>query len=56
MEDYRRTSEERGVVDQQHVAARLLRLRSLPVLPVLERQRQEMRDIDDFGCLALDDS
>src|SRR5262249_21435372 len=47
--------EERGIVDQQHVAWALPYRLFLSSEPIFEGKRQEVADIDDFGCLAADD-
>ena len=48
-------AEERRVVDQQDAGAAPRRPEMPPVQPILERQRQVMRDVDDLGRLPLDD-
>src|SRR5580700_4753789 len=47
-------AEEMRIVDQQQVARERLHAQLLAAEPVLERERQEMADVDDLGGVALD--
>src|SRR6266404_689958 len=48
-------AEERGIIDEQKRARQRLGTHFLAAEPILERERQEVADVDDFGRLALDD-
>src|SRR5665647_1718004 len=52
---HKHVAEERGIVDQQNRAGFGAGRLILAAEPVLEGERQEVPDIDDFGRLALDD-